>query len=220
VAVKGGRLIRTGGLVVGVVSTILIIWMAGVKESYWERDRIESAERVASLTVQGDQLRKDTAEANARAAEADLARVKLEEKLAPRRLTPEQGAVIGKFIQEHMPNIVFAVTSWDAEARAFARQISFSFRKAANTNLSSWVYLETPRGSASQLFIPGALDNVPMNKGFARSNELLGPLKEVGFTLHGQAFSSEYPNTPVLYIAPKEPPGIGDEVLPNPGPVK
>jgi len=58
-------------LVVGVVSTILIVWMAGVKESYWERDRTESAERVASLTVQGDQLRKDTAEANARAALAN-----------------------------------------------------------------------------------------------------------------------------------------------------
>jgi hypothetical protein len=60
-------------LVVGVVFTILIVWMAGVKEGYWERDRTESAERVASLVIQGDELRKDTAEANARASEAQLA---------------------------------------------------------------------------------------------------------------------------------------------------
>src|ERR1700676_2532359 len=63
-------------LVVGVVSTILIVWMAGVEESYWEKDRTESTERVALLTVQGDQLRKDTAEANARALEAQVALAK------------------------------------------------------------------------------------------------------------------------------------------------
>jgi hypothetical protein len=62
-----------GSLVVGVVSTVLIVWMSGLKEAYWEKDRTESAERVASLVVQGDQLRKDTAEANARASEAQLA---------------------------------------------------------------------------------------------------------------------------------------------------
>src|ERR1700730_5581558 len=61
-----------GSLVVGVVSTILIVWMAGVKEAYWETDRAESAERIASLMIQGDQLRKDTAEANARTKESEL----------------------------------------------------------------------------------------------------------------------------------------------------
>ena len=76
-----------GSLVVGVVSTILIVWMAGVKEGYWERDRRESGERLAELATQGDQLRKDTAEANARAAEAQLA---LERYRAPRELTGEQ----------------------------------------------------------------------------------------------------------------------------------
>jgi len=75
-----------GSLVVGVVSTILIVWMAGVKESYWEKDRTESAERIAGLMVQGDQLRKDTADANARALEAKLALENLRprESLRPR----------------------------------------------------------------------------------------------------------------------------------------
>jgi hypothetical protein len=76
-------------LVVGVVSSFLIVWMSGVKEGYWEKDRTESAERVASLVVQGDQLRKDTAEANARAVEAQLA---LEKFKAPRILTAQQQA--------------------------------------------------------------------------------------------------------------------------------
>lgn len=66
-----------GSLVVGVVSTILIVWMAGVKETYWEKDRTESAERIAELSTQGENLRKETAEATARAAEAQLALEKL-----------------------------------------------------------------------------------------------------------------------------------------------
>jgi hypothetical protein len=74
-----------GSLVVGVVSTILIVWMAGVKETYWEKDRTESAERIASLVVQGDQLRKDTAEANARTKESELA---LAELSSPRNIDP------------------------------------------------------------------------------------------------------------------------------------
>jgi hypothetical protein len=80
-----------GSLVVGVVSTVLIVWMAGVKEGYWEQDRRESGERIAELATQGDQLRKDTAEANARAAEAQLA---LEKFRNPRVLSERQRAEI------------------------------------------------------------------------------------------------------------------------------
>jgi hypothetical protein len=74
-----------GSLVAGVVSTILIVWMSGVKETYWEKDRTESAERVAGLVLQGDQLRKDTAEANARTKESELA---LAELSSPRNIDP------------------------------------------------------------------------------------------------------------------------------------
>ena len=83
-----------GSLVVGVVSTVLIVWMSGVKEAYWEKDRTESAEHIAALGVQGDQLRKDTAKANAQALEAQLA---LEKFKAPRAKSVEQRAVgLGK----------------------------------------------------------------------------------------------------------------------------
>src|SRR5882757_4500695 len=64
-----------GSLVVGVVSTILIVWMAGVKEAYWEKDRTESAERIVALG-------KEAAEANARAAEAQARIKESEETLA------------------------------------------------------------------------------------------------------------------------------------------
>lgn len=50
-------------LVIGLVSTVLIVWTGFVKESYWEKEREASNERIAKLG-------KETAEANAKVAEA------------------------------------------------------------------------------------------------------------------------------------------------------
>lgn len=49
----------------------------------------KTTERIAELSAQAEQLRKDSAEANARAAEANLALAKIK---APRTLTPDQYA--------------------------------------------------------------------------------------------------------------------------------
>ncbi len=95
-----------GSLVVGVVSTVTIVWMSGVKETYWEADRRASEEKIAALTTQGDQLRKDTAEANARAAEANLSLVKLRTPRA-QLMTPEALASIVEKIR------LFAGTKFD-----------------------------------------------------------------------------------------------------------
>jgi hypothetical protein len=65
-----------GSLVVGVLSTCTVVWMTRVKEAYWDADRRDSAERIALLTTQSDQLRKETAEANAGVVEAELALAK------------------------------------------------------------------------------------------------------------------------------------------------
>ncbi len=82
-----------GSLVVGVISTILIVWMANVKEEHWAAQRGESNERIA--------------EANERAAEATkiaeqerLERVKIEERLADRSISDEAyWALIAKLVE-------------------------------------------------------------------------------------------------------------------------
>jgi hypothetical protein len=71
-----------GSLVVGVVATVTIVWMTGVKEAHWDEDRRGSAERIAALITQGDQLRKDTADANARAADANARALEAQAALA------------------------------------------------------------------------------------------------------------------------------------------
>lgn len=99
-----------GSLVIGVVSTILIVWMAGVKESYWENDRTESAERIASLVVQGDQLRKETAEATARTKEAELA---LAELSSPRMIDPDLFKAALKGVEPVTVEILYAESCSD-----------------------------------------------------------------------------------------------------------
>jgi hypothetical protein len=56
-------------LVIGVVSTILIVWMANVKETHWDSERMASAERIAQLNNETARLR----DASVSNAEATLA---------------------------------------------------------------------------------------------------------------------------------------------------
>jgi hypothetical protein len=86
-----------GSLLIGAGATIAIVWMGVVKEHHWDLAREKANQQIAALTVQAEQLRRDTAEANARAAEANakaeeekLARVKIEARIAPRGLSQAQ----------------------------------------------------------------------------------------------------------------------------------
>jgi hypothetical protein len=64
-------------LVVGVVATVVIVWAGGRKEEYLDRELAQSKERTAQL---------------------ELARVQLEAKFAPRRLTQEQQNALTKML--------------------------------------------------------------------------------------------------------------------------
>ena len=82
------------GLVIGVISTVLVVWMGNVKEEYLNRELTVSRERTATLEKQSTELEVAVSEADARAAEANekaekecLARIRLEEDLTWRRLT-------------------------------------------------------------------------------------------------------------------------------------
>ena len=89
-------LVFVGSLAVGVVATVAVIWMGNVKEEYWESDRRTSKEKIAELDTQAEQLRKDTAEANAQAAKAQL---ELATFRAPRRIEPMQASNISSQIR-------------------------------------------------------------------------------------------------------------------------
>jgi hypothetical protein len=70
------------GLVVGVVSTILVVWMGNVKEAYLNRSLTESRERTASLEKQTAESQIAIAKANADAAQSLATATQAESNLA------------------------------------------------------------------------------------------------------------------------------------------
>lgn len=76
------NIVLLASLGLGAASTGVIVWMSNVKEHFWDLDRREGARHVAQLGV-------DLANANARAEADRLARVKIEQKIAPRVLNPK-----------------------------------------------------------------------------------------------------------------------------------
>jgi hypothetical protein len=97
------NVVLVGSLVCGVVATFLIVKTASIKEEYWDRDRQESRERITALTTRADELRRDTAAANERAASAEQraaeANLELERLKTPRSLSPEQQGRIAETIK-------------------------------------------------------------------------------------------------------------------------
>ena len=86
-----------GSLVVGVLSTYVIVQMANVKESHWDKERAASRERVSKLDNETVRLSAETesaraaiADANARTAEAGQRAAQADQKAAEAELTLEQ----------------------------------------------------------------------------------------------------------------------------------
>jgi hypothetical protein len=76
-----------GSLVLGVVSSALIVWMASVKEGYWELARQDSDERITELNKGAARL---SAEAEAARKETASAQLQLQQIRFPRRLDSDK----------------------------------------------------------------------------------------------------------------------------------
>jgi hypothetical protein len=103
-----------GSLVIGVVSTILIVWMSGVKEAYWEKDRAESAERIAQLNNDTERLKSDN--------------LRLQTQLAPRSLSKEQFDEI-QTLKGRIAAVNIAVED-DVECSLFAAMLGVAIQHA------------------------------------------------------------------------------------------
>jgi hypothetical protein len=218
--------------------------LASVEQGTIQRQHEEEIARLhlqtAELTADAEKSRAAIADATARAAEANqiaererLARIKLEKALEPRRINAEQAKVIGDFVRDHLPNLVIAVTRWDVEAQGFAREISMAIAQQNHGKMPTYELLEKPQGSSSMLIVPEiakVLRNAAASPGRPpspsvmseynrRVHEVAEPFLELGFGFSSIQLFAEYHDTPVLYIAPKEPPRIGDTLpwyIPHP----
>jgi hypothetical protein len=104
-------------LVVGVLSTFLAVWMGNVKEGYLKREIAIAHERAAEL--------------NRKAEEDRLARVKIEQRLAPRHITQAQQEAIAAKLSEFKNNrVAFGVKPSTDESEWFMRWLAAPFGMA------------------------------------------------------------------------------------------
>jgi hypothetical protein len=123
------NILLIGSLAVGVVSTATIVWMTRVKESYWEADRMTSAERIAEIRTEAELARAGITDSNAKAAAAQERAAKAELELAklkaPRHLTEEQGARLITTLKQFSGTAIFlGAPPGDVEALALTAQLS------------------------------------------------------------------------------------------------
>lgn len=123
----GANVVFLMSLIVGLFSTMLIIVMANVKESHWDRERRESNERVA-------ELEKETAEAKRLTKEAELT---LERFRAPRRLIGDQRRQITEAMRQ-FATTRFALSGRTNEQMGFALTIGDSLIDAG------WIIKDWP----------------------------------------------------------------------------
>ena len=97
-------------LVGSVIATVLIVWMGNIKEEYLRREVSSAQERAA--------------EANQKAEEERLARVKIEERLANRTLTDAQVTTIADAVKQFVGQEFNVTTYWNhIEAKPIAARI-------------------------------------------------------------------------------------------------
>lgn len=82
------------GLAVGVISTVLVVWMGNVKEEYLNRELADSRERTASLEKQSGESMVAIAKANADSAQSLLAAKQAEANLAGANSRAEEAKAI------------------------------------------------------------------------------------------------------------------------------
>lgn len=120
--------VLVGSLVIGVAAIVVVVWMGIVKQHHWDLLREAASERVATIELraaglerQAEGLRKDTADANARAAEAQLA---LENYRASRKLDTAHAARFISAVSSFAGAPYDITVTQDPEPHSFAAQVA------------------------------------------------------------------------------------------------
>jgi len=186
-----------GALAIGVIATGLIVWMGNVKEEYLRRDLADTDARV-------EEAKAASAEANARASEANkiaegerLARVKIEEKLAPRTISSEQITGLTKRLKQYAGISIDILQIGESPEITHFRSLIEMPLRAAGLNLFS----STAVGSGSFIGLSvGVLADASESEKIAASG-LLSALNAEGITAKNDGISKRE-NWPGFTMAP------------------
>lgn len=129
-----------GALVVGLIATYAVVVSGNIKEAYLKRGIAEAGQRAAEADARA-------AEANRKAEEERLERLKLEAKIAPRRLNTDQQRAIAAALKSFSGRKVMVKSyAQDVEAAILGKQIIESL-KSANIDVSDNILSVSALGS-------------------------------------------------------------------------
>ena len=119
------------GLVIGIIATVLVVWMGNVKEAYLRKHLSETNERSqkleeSNLTLAGNVaiLQKDASGQQERAAKAERDLLELKEKIKDRHMNSDQRAELIKILSAGPKGVVsLRCVLSDRESCLFAREI-------------------------------------------------------------------------------------------------
>ena len=135
------------GLVIGVVSTVLLVWTGGVKEEYLKRELSLTDERTANANARAARLEND-------AAQARLELEKLKEKVGPRKL--DRQAFHRVLDGQPKAPVEILYVKDDPDSLEFGQEIENDLKDAGWTVLSREP-IPTPREGAADSGIPTAM---------------------------------------------------------------
>jgi hypothetical protein len=181
----------------GVVSTSLAIWTANVKESYLKKDIGLLNREAAKADERSLVLEKSIADANAKAAQANeraeserLARVKIEQQIAPRRLSGEQRQkLLAALATPPTTTVIVKSRLLDPEGADLANGIALTLQEAKWKVFLVHNWTDLRNG----LFV-GCL----IGKQLAGTNELKAALASVGLKAEEVALDPQYAHVPGL----------------------
>jgi hypothetical protein len=162
-------------LTIGAGATAVLVWMGNVKESYLKVFLAQSSERTAELEQTAEHER--------------LERIKIEERIAPRRIDSEQQLALMSTLSAFSGHNALMFFSTDIEPTTFARALA-NVLKAAG-----WTVEEVP-GILFGAPVQGVVVQVHAGAtaiAMAAANALVDALKRQRFTVSGPI--SVAPNT-------------------------
>ena len=169
-------------LVVGVVSTFIVVWMGNVKEGYLKREIAIAHERAAEL--------------NQKAEEERLARVKIEERLAPRHITQAQQNSIEKKLSEFKNNrVAFGVKPSTDESEWFMRWLAAPFSMAG-----SKVEMHASPSEMKYIHAGVMIETTRHPQAIAIANKVVDALKAEGIKTDTAPLLEQIPTTDPLRL--------------------
>jgi hypothetical protein len=158
-------------LVIGLIATCIIIWMANVKEAHWDVAREASQMRITELNKETEQAKAESAKAN-----LEIERIK-----APRSISPEARteilASLAPFKGEH---IAVGLNGQDPESITFAEQL-LGVVEASGWTMQRTVWPDALAVAGIEVqTIKGASD-----KSLAAAGALISSLRSAGLSVSG-----------------------------------